>query len=124
MELPRGFHKLEQKNIPAIEHMLLQLSTRFGEEREFDGKTFFLFPSARQLALASESGLRECSLGFRAKYVKATAQKIVDEDINLEDLRKLPYIEARSKLLEFMGVASKWRIVCYCFRWIKLERPR
>ncbi len=96
-----------QKNIPAIEHMLLQLSTRFGEEREFDGKTFFLFPSARQLALASESGLRECSLGFRAKYVKATAQKIVDEDINLEDLRKLPYIEARSKLLEFMGVGLK-----------------
>jgi N-glycosylase/DNA lyase len=102
-----GFICSIQKNIPAIEHMLLEMSTRFGEKREFDGKTFYLFPSAERLAHASESGLRECSLGFRAKYVKATAQKIVDENIDLDSYRQLPYIEARSKLLEFMGVGLK-----------------
>jgi N-glycosylase/DNA lyase len=87
--------------------MLLQMSTRFGEKYEFDGKTFYLFPSAERLALASDSGLRECSLGFRAKFVKATAQKIVDEKINLENLRKMSYFEARGRLLEFMGVGLK-----------------
>jgi N-glycosylase/DNA lyase len=102
-----GFICSIQKNIPAIEHMLLEMSTRFGEKREFDGKTFYLFPTAERLALASESGLRECSLGFRAKYVKATAQKIVDENFDLNSLRQLPYLEARSKLLEFMGVGLK-----------------
>jgi N-glycosylase/DNA lyase len=102
-----GFICSIQKNIPAIEHMLLEMSTRFGEKREFDGKTFYLFPTAERLALASESGLRECSLGFRAKYVKATAQKIVDENFDLNSLRLLPYLEARSKLLEFMGVGLK-----------------
>jgi N-glycosylase/DNA lyase len=102
-----GFICSIQKNIPAIEHMLLQMSTRFGEERCFDGKTFHFFPTAKQLALASESGLRECSLGFRAKYVKATAQKIVDDNFDLNSLRQLPYLEARSKLLEFMGVGLK-----------------
>lgn len=102
-----GFICSIQKNIPAIEHMLLEMSTRFGEKREFDGKTFYLFPTADRLALASDSGLRECSLGFRAKYVKATAQKIVDEKIDLNSLRQLSYIEARSKLLEFMGVGLK-----------------
>jgi N-glycosylase/DNA lyase len=102
-----GFICSIQKNIPAIENMLLQMSTRFGEKREFDGKTFYLFPTAERLALASDSGLRECSLGFRAKYVKATAQKIVDENIDLENLRKMPYFESREKLLEFMGVGLK-----------------
>jgi N-glycosylase/DNA lyase len=102
-----GFICSIQKNIPAIEHMLLEMSTHFGEERCFDGKTFHLFPSAERLAHASESGLRECSLGFRAKYVKATAQQIVDENFDLNGLRKLPYLEARGKLLEFMGVGLK-----------------
>lgn len=102
-----GFICSIQKNIPAIESMLLEMSKRFGERREFGGKTFYLFPTAERLALASDSGLRECSLGFRAKYVKATAQKIVDEKIELENLRKMPYIEARGKLLDFMGVGLK-----------------
>lgn len=102
-----GFICSIQKNIPAIESMLLAMSTRFGEKREFDGKTYYLFPTAERLALASDTGLRECSLGFRAKYVKATAQKIVDEKIDLEALRKMPYLEAREKLLEFMGVGLK-----------------
>jgi 3-methyladenine DNA glycosylase/8-oxoguanine DNA glycosylase len=102
-----GFICSIQKNIPAIEQMLVQMSNRFGEKREFDGKEFYIFPTAERLALASDSGLRECSLGFRAKYVKATAQKIVDENFDLNSLRKLPYLEARSKLLEFMGVGLK-----------------
>jgi len=102
-----GFICSIQKNIPAIEHMLLQMSARFGEKRVFDGETFYLFPTAERLALASESGLRECSLGFRAKYVKSTAKKIVDENLDLNSLRCLPYLEAQAKLLEFMGVGLK-----------------
>jgi N-glycosylase/DNA lyase len=78
-----GFICSIQKNIPAIENMLQQMSTRFGEEHEFDGKTFYHFPTAKQLALASESGLRECSLVSELKYVKATAQEIVDENFDL-----------------------------------------
>jgi len=96
-----------QKNIPAIEQMLLQLSGKYGEEREFEGKTFYIFPTVERLASASESGLRECSLGFRAKYVQATARKIRDENIELESLRKMPYAQACGKLLEFMGVGLK-----------------
>jgi N-glycosylase/DNA lyase len=87
--------------------MLLQLSTKYGEKRVFDGKTFYLFPTVEQLALASESRLRECSLGFRAKYIKATAKKILDENIDLNCLKQLSYVEARKKLLECMGVGLK-----------------
>jgi N-glycosylase/DNA lyase len=102
-----GFICSIQKNIPAIEKMLQQLSIKFGEKRLFDGKTFYLFPTVERLALASEKGLRECSLGFRAKYVQATAKKIRDEKIDLEALKSLPYLEARKQLLEFQGVGLK-----------------
>jgi N-glycosylase/DNA lyase len=46
-------------------------------------------------------------LGFRAKYVKATAKKILDENIDLNSLKQLSYVEARKKLLECMGVGLK-----------------
>jgi len=102
-----GFICSIQKNIPAIERMLLQMSAKFGEKRFFEGKQFYLFPTVERLASASEKGLRECSLGFRAKYVQATAKRIRDEKIDLEALKSLPYFEARKQLLEFQGVGLK-----------------
>jgi N-glycosylase/DNA lyase len=102
-----GFECSIQKNIPAIEQMLERISIRFGEKKVFDKREFHMFPSVDQLALASEKSLRECGLGFRAKYVQATAQKILDENIDLYSFKALPYVEARKALLEFCGVGLK-----------------
>ena len=76
------------KSIAAIELMLKKISTKFGEKRSFDGMDFYAFPTVEQLANASENGLRECGLGYRAKYVQVTARKIRDEKINLERFEK------------------------------------
>lgn len=102
-----GFECSIQKNIPAIEQMLNRVSAKFGEKRVFDGKEFYLFPSVERLAVASEKGLRECGLGFRARYVQATARKIHSENIDLNSFKALPYLEARKALLEFCGVGLK-----------------
>jgi len=95
------------KNIAAIELMLSKLSVKFGEKKVFDGYDFYTFPNVEKIANASEEGLMECGLGYRAKYVQTTAKKILNENINLEDLKNLPYLEARKKLLEFSGVGLK-----------------
>jgi N-glycosylase/DNA lyase len=102
-----GFECSIQKNIPAIEQMLERMSARFGEKRVFDKREFHLFPTVDRLARASEKSLRECGLGFRAKYVQATARKILNENIDLYSFRALPYVEARKALLEFCGVGHK-----------------
>ena len=107
------------KSIAAIEQMLGKLSMKFGEKRNLDGMDFFLFPSVEKLALASETDLRECGLGYRAKYVKATAKKIHKESIDLEALKELPYLEARNRLLEFSGVGLK---VADCVLLFSLEK--
>ena len=101
--------------------MLKKLSVKYGEKQVFDGMDFYTFPTVERLANASENGLQECGLGYRAKYVQATAKKIRDENINLEDLKNLPYLEARKKLLEFSGVGLKVADCVLLFSLEKLE---
>ncbi len=107
------------KSIAAIEQMLSKISAKYGEKRVFDEKDFYIFPSPEKLALASENGLRECGLGYRAKYVQATAKKIFEEKIDLERLKNLPYLEAKKMLVEFPGVGFK---VADCVLLFSLEK--
>jgi len=109
------------KSIAAIELMLSKLSRKFGEKKTFDGLDFYTFPTAGKLAVASENGLLECGLGYRAKYVQATAKKICEEKIELERVKTLPYIEARKKLVEFPGVGLKVADCVLLFSFEKLE---
>ncbi len=99
--------------------MLKKLSIKYGEKQVFDGFEFYTFPTIERLSNASENGLLECGLGYRAKYVQKTAKKILDEKINLEDLKALPYFEARKALLEFSGVGLK---VADCVLLFSLEK--
>ena len=69
--------------------------------------------------MQARTGLQECGLGYRAKYVQATAKKIYEEKIDLEDLKNLPYLEARKKLVEFSGVGLK---VADCVLLFSLEK--
>lgn len=95
------------KNISSIKRMLLHLSRRFGEEVNVHNEKFFAFPSPTKLAGASLRELKECELGYRAKYVSQTSKKITEEDFDLDSLRKTTYDEAKKLLLEFPGVGQK-----------------
>jgi N-glycosylase/DNA lyase len=95
------------KNIPAIEDMLDKICRKLGEKTCFDQKNFYCFPTVEKLALASEADLQDCSLGYRAKYVKATAQKILETKFDLENLKGTPYADAKKALLGFPGVGPK-----------------
>jgi N-glycosylase/DNA lyase len=107
------------KSIAAIELMLKKLSIKYGEKQFFDGLEFYTFPTIEQLTKASEKGLQDCGLGYRAKYVQKTAKKIHDEINNLEALKTIPYLEARKALLEFSGVGLK---VADCVLLFSLEK--
>jgi N-glycosylase/DNA lyase len=116
-----GFICSIYKNIAAIEQMLQRLSEKYGEKRSFDGLKFYLFPAIDKLANSSEDKLRECGLGFRAKYVLATARKIYEENLNLQNLKALPYLQARKKLLECPGVGLKVADCVMLFSLNKME---
>ena len=107
------------KNIAAIEQTLFKMSQKYGEQCCFDGQTFWLFPSVEKLARVSVCSLEECGLGYRAKYVQATAKRVYDNHVDLEWFRELTYAEARRRLLEFSGVGLK---VADCVLLFSLEK--
>jgi N-glycosylase/DNA lyase len=95
------------KNIASIKRMLLALSRKFGEEIHFEGRSYFRFPDAAKLAVASLKELAECELGYRAKYVSQTARRVYENGPAFEDLRNMPYEDAKKVLLDFPGVGQK-----------------
>ncbi|MCW4017660.1 MAG: 8-oxoguanine DNA glycosylase [Candidatus Bathyarchaeota archaeon] len=114
-----GFECATFKSIAAIEHMLTNICRKYGEKVCFDEMELYAFPSVEKLAVASENGLRECGLGYRAKYVQGTAKKILESGFDLETLKTVPYTEAKKALLEFPGVGAK---VADCVLLFSLEK--
>ena len=95
------------KNIAAIRHMLLSLSSKFGEKTTLDSMEFFTFPAPERLAAATAKDLLECGLGYRAKYVQDTSKRIFENDFELENLRQMPYEQAKKQICNFAGVGPK-----------------
>lgn len=94
-------------SVERIHEMVQSLMRRYGVEHTFDGRSFYAFPTPESLAAASIEGLRECNLGYRAPYVKETAQAIVDDDPPLFDPAVSGYEETRSHLTAYTGVGPK-----------------
>ncbi len=94
------------KSIAAIKHMLGDLSRKFGKKISLGPMDFWAFPEPEILASAPIEGLLKCGLGYRAKYVSATSKQICD-GFKIEDLRKIPYLEAKKSLMKLPGVGAK-----------------
>ena len=92
--------------VERIHQMVQTLMERFGETYRFDDRTFYGFPEAEVLASASVDELRECGLGYRAPYVKQTAEAIATGDVPLPG-GDLEYEQRRSALQAYHGVGPK-----------------
>jgi N-glycosylase/DNA lyase len=96
-----------QMRVARIHGMQMRLAREFGDTVEFDGETYHAFPTPDQLADATEVELRDCSLGYRAPYVKRTAEMVAAGEAHPDEARDLPYEEARDHLTGFVGVGDK-----------------
>lgn len=92
------------KRIVQIKQCVALLSEKLGEEI---APNFHALPSFEKIAAAPIEILRECKLGFRAEYLKRAAQKIVSDKFDPENLRGMPYSEAKKYLLTLTGVGEK-----------------
>ncbi len=95
-----------QMRVPRIQAMQRRLAATFGEPVEIDGECHHGFPDPETLATVPESRLRELSLGYRAPYVKATAEQVADR-LDPAAAADLPYEAAREYLTQFTGVGPK-----------------
>lgn len=86
--------------------MVGALSTRFGSPIDPEDN-LYAFPSPTQLNAATESELRDLSLGYRARYVAQTTERVLQEPNFLESIHALDYETAREKLVSLPGVGHK-----------------
>ena len=96
-----------QMRVERIHGMCRRLAREYGEPVRFDGETYHAFPSPERLATATETELRDLSLGYRAPYVQRTAELVADGEGHPDAARDLPYEEARKYLTRFVGVGEK-----------------
>lgn len=99
-----GFLCSSTKQIPQIKLICEQLAARFGEAL---GEGLHTLPDWPRLANVSESALRECGLGYRAKYIAGTAACLAAQPDLLRQMETLPYAEAKALLLQLPGVGEK-----------------
>ncbi len=94
-------------NIARISQNVEDISNAFGPRIPGADTERRAFPSPDAVADAGETALRELGLGFRAKYVAATAERVANAEIDLFSLREAPYDEALSTIITLAGVADK-----------------
>lgn len=100
-------------NIPSIRQKIENLARRYGRKIETGTSEYwYSFPDAETLAMAEKNDLLQCRLGFRWRYVSFIAKKVANGELDLDGIRKLPYAEARTRLMsEFtdntLGVGPK-----------------
>ncbi len=94
----------QRKSIPAIKTSVEKLCRMCGRRIEED---FYAFPSPEAIAALSEKELTECSLGYRAPYVREAALQVAHGDKDLEAMRDLPDDGLYEELLSFHGVGKK-----------------
>ncbi len=97
------------KQIVQIQQIVDLVCSRFGQSlRVPDGHPpAFSFPSAERIASLTESELRCCKMGFRAPYLKGSAEMIVSGEVKLADLFANNIEEARAELMKLPGVGRK-----------------
>jgi N-glycosylase/DNA lyase len=96
-----------QMRVGRIHDMQMALRREFGDPVAFDGETYHAYPTPEALADATEATLRELGLGYRAPYVKASAEMVAGGEAHPDEASPLPYEEARESLTRFVGVGEK-----------------
>ena len=95
-------------NIPRIKGIINRISKNYGEKIEWNGKEYYTFPTVEELSKASVEDLRALGLGFRDVRVYETTRKILEKQVDLEELHKEKDTQkVRNILLTLDGVGPK-----------------
>ena len=95
-------------NIPRIKGIIEILSASYGKKLEWKDREFYTFPTPEELKNVTVEEYRKLGLGFRDIRLYETTQKILNKEINLEELCKNPNTEeVRESLLTLSGVGPK-----------------
>ncbi len=112
----------QRKNIPAIKKSVEMLCEMCNNKiRNEHGIVAYAFPTAEQIAMLSEQQLKECSLGYRAKYINAAANMVKSGSINLNSISALSNEDLLNVLMSIPGVGAKVANCVVLFGYYRLD---
>ena len=95
-------------NIPRIKGIIDRISQKYGTKIEYNGKSYYTFPTMESLSKASVEDLRGLGLGFRDKRIYETTKMFIDGQITLQELENENNTKIlREKLMQLSGVGGK-----------------
>lgn len=106
-ETVASFILSQNNNVPRIRGIIRRLSERFGEHLTLAGYVDYSFPNAEALATATEDELLACGTGYRANYLRNTAQAVVSGELSLTLVEQMSYLEAKQALMRQDGIGEK-----------------
>ncbi len=93
------------KQVVHIRQMSFALRERFG--RAVPGSRWRAYPEPARLAAVSENELRTCGLGYRAKNLQVTAERVASGQADLDGWEALDDGDLREALCTLPGVGRK-----------------
>ena len=106
-EIIASFILSQNNNVPRIRGIIRRLSERFGERLTLAEYVDYSFPSPEALATSTEDELLACGTGYRANYLRGTAQAVVSGELSLTSLQRMSYAEAKQELMRRNGIGEK-----------------
>ena len=116
-----SFITSSMKQVAHIRQMSRAMRERFGKPHRIADHVLYSYPSAQRVAKLSETELLACALGYRAKNLLGTAQRVGSGEADLESWRTLSDNELRIRLCALPGVGAK---VANCVMLFAYERLR
>ena len=95
-------------NIPRIKGIINRMSQKYGTEIKWNENKYYTFPTVESLSKATVEDLRSLGLGFRDVRIYETTRKILNKEIDLDELHKeKDTSKVRDTLLKLSGVGPK-----------------
>ena len=94
-------------SVESITKNVEALAETYGNPVELAGEIRYTFPGPEVLAQVSEERVKELGLGFKGPRVIAAARRVTDNPGELEQLREMPYPDAKRRLMDYEGIGAK-----------------
>ncbi len=96
-----------QNTIPRIQKIVNRLSQMYGKKLEYNGKTYYAFPTLEELSGVDEKQLSELKAGYRAAYIVDAVTKLKNGEVDLSFIKNMSYQDAKKELMKIRGVGPK-----------------
>ncbi len=96
----------QNNNIPRIKSIIEKLCSNLGEQKQFNGETYYSFPSVQSLKTKTVEFYKSLGLGYRADYLINLLDFLtVNPDLSM--LKRLTTKQIKEKMLCIRGIGPK-----------------